>query len=299
MSLRNSRAQLIGIPFALMALGSWTPVAVMWARDIPWSGAVGRGVAIWYGFPALIAVLLMQAPILKQPVIEPLGLSLSINRWWLVAWLLPVVALLVAVFVTALAGYEPVLTVDQLIANKRTMVPPEQMADFEQYLADNPPPSPWMLIVLGMPAGLTFNLLLALCDEVAFRGYFFREVPGNFWVRATLIGILWWAWLAPSIALGNLYGAPGVVAVAIALPWCVVTSWVLVYLRVRTGSVIATALARGTILALSAAALDLTFGAPYWLRPFYGLAGVAGLAAIWLGFWIHDRTRETGRLTTS
>lgn len=299
MSFRESKAQLVGIPFVLMALGSWTPVVVMWLNDIPWSGAVGRGAAIWYGFPALIAVLLMQGPMLKQAVLGPLGLSLSINRWWLVAWLLPVGALLVAVAAVAVAGYEPVLTVDQLIANRRSMVPPDQLADFETYLADNPPPSPWMLIVLGMPAGLTFNLLLALCEEVAFRGYFFREVPGGFFVRSTLIGVLWWAWLAPSVALGNLYGAPGATSVALALPWCIVTSWVLVYLRVRSGSVIATALARGTILALSAPALDLTFGAPFWLRPFYGVAGLLGMAAIWCAFFVHDRTRTTGRLTTT
>lgn len=282
-----------------MAAGSWLPVFVMWWQDITWSGAVGRGIAIWYAFPALLAALIMQGPILKQPVLEPLGLRISVNRWWLVAWLSPVAALLVGLLVTKLAGYEVVLTVSQLIDNKRSMVPPEQLADFEAYLAENHPPPPWMLVVLGMPAGLTFNLLLALCDEIAFRGYFFREVPGDFWTRATLIGVLWWAWLAPSIAIGNLYGVPGFASVALALPWCVVTSWVLVYLRVRSGSVIATALARGTILALTAAAIDLTFGAPYWLRPFYGIAGSIGILAVWCGFWIHDRTLDSGRLTAA
>lgn len=299
MSTRLSRARLIGIPFAVMALGSWTPVIAMWVNDIPWTGGIGRGVSIWYGFPALIAVLLMQGPILKQPVLEPLGLNLSVNRWWLIAWLLPVVVLLVALLVVALVGYEPVLTVERLIANKRSMVPADQLVAFETYLTENPPPSPWMLIVQGMPAGLTFLLLLALCAEVAFRGYFFREVPGGFWMRSTLIGLLWWAWLAPSVALGNLYGAPGAASVALALPWCIVTSWVLVYLRVRSGSVIATALALGTILALRAPSFDLTFGAPYWLRPFYGLAGLFGMATIGCAFLVHDRIQSTGRLTTT
>ncbi|MGB5811001.1 MAG: CPBP family glutamic-type intramembrane protease [Polyangiales bacterium] len=299
MTFRVTRTRLIGIPFAMMAIGSWLPVLVMWAQDIGWSGAVGRGVAIWYAFPALIAVLIMQGPILKQPVLEPLGLRLSVNRWWAVAWFLPVAALLVGLLVTKFAGYEPVLTIAQLIENKRSMVPIEHLPEFEAYLAENQPPHPWMLIVLGMPAGLTFNLLLALCDEVAFRGYFFREVQGGFWARATTIGLLWWVWLAPSIALGNFYGVPGLESVLLALPWCIVTSWVLVYLRVRSGSVIATALARGTILALTAAALDLTFGAPYWLQPFYGVAGLIGIATVWCAFLVHDRTREEGRLTAT
>jgi hypothetical protein len=71
------------------------------------------------------------------------------------------------------------------------------------------------------------------------------------------------------------------------------------YVRVRSESVIAVAIARGTMLALTAAAYDLTFGAPTWLGPFYGIGGIAGLAAVWLVFWIHDRTRAKGQLTTS
>jgi hypothetical protein len=72
---------------------------------------------------------------------------------------------------------------------------------------------------------------------------------------------------------------------------------VLVYLRVRSESVIAVGVARGTLLALTAAAHDLTFGAPTWLAPFYGIGGIVGLLVVWLAFWIHDVTRAKGRLT--
>lgn len=298
MKFTANRAQLIGIPLVLMALGSWLPVAVMAYKGVEWTGPIGRAVSIWYPFPALLAVLVVQGPMLKQPVMEALGLRFTFNRWWLVAWLVPVAVLAIGVVVCAVAGYEPVLTVERLIENKRSMVPPEQLEAFETYLSQNQPPHPLMLVVLGMPAGLTFNLLFALCEEIAFRGYFFREVPGGFWVRSTLLGLLWWIWLAPSVAIGNLYGLPGLQSVMLALPWSIAASWVLVYLRVRSGSVIATALARGTILALAAAASDLTFGAPAWLAPFYGIAGIAGLLAVLVAFWVDDRRRSAGRLMT-
>jgi len=283
-----SKSQLIWVPFALMAIGSWTPVVGMWLNGIEWSGGAGRAIAFWYTVPVLVAILLAQGPWLKQSILKPLGLRFSINRWWGIAWLLPVAVLFVGMLVTWDAGFEPVLAT----------VPPDQLAQFNEYLAESPPPHPLMLIVMGMPAGLTFNLIPALCEEIAFRGYYFREVPGGFWSRSTKIGLLWWLWLAPSVAIGNLYGAPGLGSVALALPWCIVASWVLVYLRVRSESVIAVAIARGTMLALTAAAQDLTFGAPTWLGPFYGIGGIAGLAAVWLAFWIHDRTRAKGRLTT-
>jgi hypothetical protein len=271
----------------------------MWSQEVEWSGAAGRAVAIWYTVPALLAVLLVQGPWLKQPVLEPLGIRLRVNRWWGLAWLLPVALLLIGIALVWAAGFEPVLTVEQLVANKRSAVPPDQVAQFDAYLAKNTPPHPLMLIVMGMPAGLTFNLIPGMCEEVAFRGYYFREISGGFWARSTKIGILWWLWLSPSVALGNLYGSPGLAGVALLLPWCILASLVLVYIRVRSESVVATAIARGTMIALTAAAHDLTFGTPTWLAPFYGIAGIAALGLIWLACWADDRRRTSGKLTTS
>ena len=155
-----------------------------------------------------------------------------------------------------------------------------------------------MLILLGMPAGLTFNLIPGMCEEVAFRGYYFREMPGGFWLRSTRIGLLWWLWLAPSVALGNLYGTPGLASVGMALPWCVVASWVFVYIRVRGGSVVAVAIARGTTIALTAAAHDLTFGTPTWIAPFYGITGIGALGVVCVALWAYDRTRPDPLVTT-
>ena len=293
-----TKPRLIWIPFALMAVGSWVPTAWMWSQGVEWSGAAGRAVAIWYTVPALLAVLLVQGPWLKQPVLEPLGIRLRVNRWWGLAWLLPVALLLIGIALVWAAGFEPVLTVEQLVANKRSAVPPDQVAQFDAYLAKNTPPHPLMLIVMGMPAGLTFNLIPGMCEEVAFRGYYFREISGGFWARSTKIGILWWLWLSPSVALGNLYGSPGLAGVALLLPWCILASLVLVYIRVRSESVVATAIARGTMIALTAAAHDLTFGTPTWLAPFYGIAGIAALGLIWLTCWADDRRRTSGKLTT-
>lgn len=279
-----------------MAIGSWTPVVGMWLNGIEWTGAPGRAVAVWYTVPALVVTLLAQGPWLQQPILRPLGIQLSVNRWWGIAWLAPVAILLVGMLVTWAAGFEPVTTVEQLIENKRSAVPADQQAAFDESVRANPPPSPWMLIVMGMPAGLTFNLIPGLCEEIAFRGYYFREMPGGFWARSTRIGLLWWLWLAPSVAIGNLYGEPGLRSVALALPWCIVASCVLVYLRVRSASVIAVAITRGTMLALTAAAYDLTFGAPTWLSPFYGLGGLAGLLVLGVAFSVDDRLRDNGRL---
>mgnify|MGYP001821795980 CR=1 FL=1 len=111
-----------------MALGSWAPVVWMWSQGLSWSGAEGRALAVWYAFPALIATLFVQGPVLKQPVLGPLGFRMSVNRWWLVAWLTPVVVLALALLAQWLMGYEPVLTVEELVRNKRSLVPPDPVS---------------------------------------------------------------------------------------------------------------------------------------------------------------------------
>jgi len=69
-SPKVTTARLIWAPFALMAVGSWTPVIIMASQGIEWSGAAGRAAALWYTVPALIAVLMVQGPWLKQPILE-------------------------------------------------------------------------------------------------------------------------------------------------------------------------------------------------------------------------------------
>jgi len=298
-SAEVTKTRLIWVPFVLMAFGSWAPTLWMWFQGIEWSGAAGRAIAIWYNVPALLAVLFVQGAWLKQPILGPLGIRLEVNRWWGIAWLVPVAILVIGIAFLWFAGFEPVTTVEQLIENKRSMVPPENLAEFEAKVEVSPPPHPLMLIALGMLAGLTFNLIFGLCEEVAFRGYYFREMPGGFWGRSTRIGLLWWLWLAPSIAVGNLYGERGALGVVLAIPWCVLASWVLLYVRVRSESVIATAIARGTMISLTAAAHDLTFGIPTWLAPLYGLAGTAALGVVVLACGLDDRRRSEGRLFTT
>lgn len=295
--MRITKARVIALLFGLMALGSWTPVIWMWLAGIAWDAPAGRAVSVWYGFPALIGTLFVQGPVMKQPIMEPLGIRFSVNRWWLVAWLLPVLVLFLSLLIAYLAGFEPVLTVEELIERQRSLLTETEVEGFDERLQEEKPPGPLALILMALPAGLTFGLLIAFSSEIAFRGFFFREVPGGFWSRATVIGVLWWAWLAPSIALGRLYGVQAAWSLGIALPWHIVASWVLVYLRVRTNSVIATSLTMGTMLTLTAPARDLTLGTPAWFQPFYGVAGLCGLVIVWGMLWLHDRRRSEGRLT--
>src|SRR5690606_10760348 len=142
-----------------------------------------------------------------------------------------------------------------------------------------PPASPLVLVLMGMPAGLTVNLIPALGEEVAYRGLLFRELPGGYLKRSVFTGLPWALALAPAVAGGYLCGASPWVGLPLITAYCVLMSLVLLYLRVRSGSTVATGIARGTLMALTVAAVDLGGGASGVLHPFFGLPALFGLLA--------------------
>lgn len=281
----------------VVALGGSGAVAFLFGDA--WAGPSARALSIVHMLPVLLATLFVQGPVLRQPIAQPLGLTLSLNRWWLVAWLSPVAVLAVALLAGwALFGVEPVLDVATYVANKRSLVPPEHLEEFERAVAQSPPPRPlWLwLVAQGLPVGITLNLLVALATEVGFRGFLFREIRGGFWRRSLLIGLAEAAFFAPAVALGLHFPDHPELGLGAMTLFCLCVAPVLVYLRVRSGSTIAVAAMRGTLLALTVAAADFSFGAADWQRPFYGVAGSVGLLALLGSFWVHDRFYAEQRL---
>src|SRR5512139_814598 len=136
-----------------------------------WQSALGRSVAALYGFPVLLATVIVQGLVMGQGFIEPLGLRVKANRSWLGALGIPLGALAVGVLAaTVFFGAEVPLGADAILAHRRAGIPASQLAAFDAYVAANPPPSPLALLLLGLPAGLTVGTALALVQEVGFRG---------------------------------------------------------------------------------------------------------------------------------
>lgn len=284
-----TRAKMFALFFGL-ALGGSNLVAVLFADA--WTTPWARALTVVHLMPVLLATLLLQGPILKQPVMEPLGLQLKLGRWWLAAWLSPVLLLLVGVvFAWLVFGVEPVLDAATYAAKKRALLPEDQLEAFDRHLAESPPPNPlWLwLIIQGLPAAVTLNLLVALAGEIGFRGFLFREIRGGFWRRSVLIGLAEAAWFAPPVAFGLHFPNSPALGVACVVAWCLIASPVLVYLRARSGSVLPVALFRGTMMALTMTAAEMAWDATDWQRPFYGVSGIAAMVVL-LGLCVvHDR----------
>ena len=79
------------ILFALLViLLSWTAAALFYLLNGDLQTTAGFVFMTGYMFFPLISVVIVQA-IHKEPILKGLGVSFKLNRWFVVAWLLPVV----------------------------------------------------------------------------------------------------------------------------------------------------------------------------------------------------------------
>ncbi|MEZ4286617.1 MAG: hypothetical protein R3A47_00345 [Polyangiales bacterium] len=95
-------------------------------------------------------------------------------------------------------------------------------------------------------------------------------------------------WLVPTWMLGNFYPDSRLSALAVAIGFCFLSSYLLVYLRVRAESIFAPALMRASVLSMTAPAIDLSFGQPDWVRPMFGVSALGAMLVVLALFFVHD-----------
>lgn len=224
----------------------------------------------------------------RKPLLHGIGISLKLNRWWLIGWLLMPVAALLALLYSWL-----------LDSGSFTM----QSEMMQQAIGQSGLPA-WALLVVSFVsslfAGITINGLFAFGEEVGWRGYLLRQFVGRRFLVATLvIGLVWGLWHAPIVLMGHNYPHHPVAGVFMMMAICVFLSAVFQYIRIKSGSVIVAAIMHGTFNALAGISLlfydnpnDLLVGA-------MGLAGLLAMLTVATGLFVYDRFVSKERLFTS
>ncbi|NOY89649.1 MAG: CPBP family intramembrane metalloprotease [Deltaproteobacteria bacterium] len=289
----NERLKPVVLFYVLTVVGGWGLVAAFLAAGGDWVGPSGRFIAILQMFPVALAALVVQGPVLKRPLKLPFGLNLKVNRSWLFAWLAPALILIVALLVAALwPGQEVVTSTAEYIATKRAHIAatePQNLAAFNTYVHTNPPNHPFSLILMALPVGLTFNLLLALAEEIGWRGFLHAHLRVGFFQRSLIVGLLWGVYLLPDVATGFIFGDHIFTGAALILAHCLALSPILEWIRVRSGSVVACALFRGTAMALTRVGLDLVPNVDPRVPPLYGWTGLVAILLTLGALLLFDR----------
>lgn len=103
-----------------------------------------------------------------------------------------------------------------------------------------------VVIAFVFAGGLTVNAILALGEEVGWRGYLLWELaPLGFWPASILVGAMWGIWHAPIVMDGYNFPAFPLVGVLMMTGACICFAPVYTYLVLRARSVFAAVVLHG------------------------------------------------------
>lgn len=239
-------------------------------------------------FPMIVAGALQL--IRKEPFKSTGLLRFKINRTWLVALLLPVIAVTLSVFISALMpGVRLHYGSGQIVS--LFGMDEAAAAALDAQLSSMPPA---VLIgvelVSGLFAGCTINALFAFGEEYGWRNYMVSALKdAGFWKKALFIGFIWGIWHMPLILLGHNYPQHPVLGVGLMCVECILLGTIELYLVLKSGSVFPAAIFHGTTNALTGLVLMLVEGGNDLTIGLTGIAGFVTIILIIAGIWIYDK----------
>lgn len=252
--------------------------------------------AVVYMYMPATAAVILRKLVYREPVMRPLGVALDVNRFWIVACLLPLLLALSA-FGLALMLPEVRFSSDMegLLARVAESVPPEKMAEVREKLQAMPVHPFLLAIVQSLLAGPTVNAVAAFGEELGWRGFLQRELgPLGFWRSSAVIGVVWGLWHAPLILQGHNYPEHPALGVPMMVVFCLLLAPLLAFVRLRGRSVVAAAVMHGSINATAGLAVMLLSGGSDLLVGMTGAVGFVVLLVANLGLWAY--ARRTGGL---
>ncbi len=269
---------------------SWFVLLLFLWMGGEWNTPFAYPVAILYMFgPAAAAVTVQKA--FGDRIAAPLGLIFAPNRWFIAAWLLPIALALAAQGAALLLpGVEFTPDMHGLIQYMGQMLPEDQAHLVSEQLEQLPlSPALWLL-VQAMLLGPTVNAVVALGEELGWRGFMQHELRFlGFWHSSFIVGLVWGIWHAPIILQGHNYPEHPTAGVFMMIVLTLLFSPLFTYVTAKSGSVLAAAVLHGTFNAsvglgrmFIAGGTDLTVGST-------GLAGIIALAAANGCLVIYDR----------
>lgn len=173
-----------------------------------------------------------------------LGLRLGRVRWLVIAAVVP---LLIALVTTGVALVVPGIEFSPGVVLLPGVALPSGV--------------PGLLVGIGivLTLGITVNAVLAVGEEVGWRGYLLWELaPLGFWRASASIGVIWGLWHAPVIVEGYNYPSFPLLGVLVMTLAAVTFSFLYTYLVVRARSVLAAVFFHGVFNASGGLVLAYT-----------------------------------------
>ncbi|OEF97430.1 CPBP family intramembrane glutamic endopeptidase [Desulfuribacillus alkaliarsenatis] len=266
-----------------------------------WGSASSIGVAMLYMAIPMIVAVFLQKLVYKEPVVKTLGISFKLNRWFLVAWLLTPVIIVLTIGVSLLVPgvyYDP--SMEGMFAQYESTMSQDQLEVMREQIAALPIHYFWIGIIQGLIAGITINAIVAFGEEAGWRGFLQRELADmGFWKSSFVIGIVWGFWHAPLILQGHNYPNYPVIGVFMMVIFTLLWSPIFSYIRLKARSVIAASVLHGTINASLILSFIMVSGGHELLIGALGLAGFIVLAMVNVAIYIYEKRFTNEPIDTS
>ena len=138
---------------------SWLFAAVIYTLGVRWNTAAAMVAGVVYMFIPMTVAIIVQKRVFHNLVRGPLGISFSLNRWFLVAWLLPPLVAFAALGISLLfPGVEYSPGMEGLLDRFAGQMTPEQM-ELARTRIDALPVHPVLLLIIpGLITGITVNV---------------------------------------------------------------------------------------------------------------------------------------------
>ncbi len=248
-------------------------------------------VATSYMFVPLIVTIIVQKVMYRKPLKEPMGILFRFNRWFLVAWLLPVMIAIATLGVSLLfSGVEYSPEMAGIFERFESALSPEQLEQMKAQTEAFPLHPFWIGLLQGLVAGITINAIAGFGEELGWRGFLQKELGYlGFWKSSIVIGLIWGVWHAPIILQGHNYPENPQAGVFMMIIFTLLLSPIFSYVRLKAKSVIAAAIIHGSLNATVGLPLMVIKGGSDLTVGVTGLAGFIVLGLTNMGLFIYDR----------
>ena len=245
--------------------------------------------AVVYMFFPMITALVLQA--IDKEKFNHTGLVNFKFSWaWLVAWLLPVVIVLLCIPVNGMMpGVELKYSAEQLI--NQYHVPEDQQELVREQMGQIPA---FLMIIItlvsGLMTGVSINAIAAFGEEYGWRNYLVHALREHkFWTAALFIGIVWGLWHFPLILMGHNYPNEPQWGVLLMVVFCVLAGILELYFVLKTKSMIVAAIMHGTINAVAGVVIYFTLGGNDFVNGMTGLSGFIVMMLAIVCIWFYDK----------